>query len=65
MTSLTRQLRRAQVGAKAFNRARGRRPQPTRVEETRYWALHPTKGWRRFSNKRVVAQYLMARLLNS
>ena len=40
-------------------------PQPTIITETGYRTLHPTKGWRVVSNRRIAAQQQMARLLGA
>ncbi len=41
------------------------RPQPTKVREDHYKTLHPTRGWKRVSNKRIEAQHRMAVLLDN
>lgn len=47
------------------NAVKPKRTQPTIVGPTYYRVLHPTKGWRRVSNKRVAAQTRMAHLLGA
>jgi hypothetical protein len=65
MTSIQRKMQRARLGVTAFNESRGDRPQAVRVRDTNYLALHPTKGWRRFSNRRIAAQLIMANMLGA
>ncbi|MBB5985989.1 hypothetical protein [Sphingobium lignivorans] len=40
------------------------RPQPTRIGETGYQTLHPTRGWKKVSYKRAKAQQLMGMMLD-
>lgn len=40
-------------------------PQPTIVTDTGYHTLHPTKGWRYVSIRRLAAQQKMEELLNA
>jgi len=60
MTSLARKLNRA---AKRRNGLVPDRDKPWLVDihDTFYRVLHPTRGWRCISNKRVWAQHRMAR----
>lgn len=64
MTSLQRKLVRAachRTGVKIESD----RPQPTKIEDSYYLVLHPTRGWKRVSDKRLFAQQKMARLLDN
>ena len=63
MTSITRKMRRA-------SDRRNAKEWPTRqpvtvVNEDHYLVLNPTKGWQRYSNKRVWAQHRMAQMLGA
>lgn len=53
-------IRKIQRRAARLSGDLGTRPQPTIVNADHYLTLHPTKGWRRVSNKRVAAQMAMA-----
>lgn len=61
MTSIARKLQRAFERRSGL--AQNDRPWLTEVSETNYRLLHPTRGWRTVSNKRVFARQKMAELL--
>jgi hypothetical protein len=66
MTSIARKMLRRRLGPTEFRRLRAKEP-AFRVHEGEgaggYDAMHPTKGWRRFSAKRLRAQVIMASIL--
>lgn len=55
MTSLSRQLNRASARRTGRILPKGR-PWPVVMGPECYWALHPTRGWKKISLKRVEAQ---------
>jgi hypothetical protein len=64
MTSLTRKMRRKRLGAVQFKKLFPRpeaRHEP--LPDGGYIAYHPTRGPRRFSYRRLQAQFLMANIL--
>lgn len=64
MTSLCRKMRRHSLGAKDFNK-QFPRPEPRYepLPDGGYIACHPTRGPRRFSYRRLRAQFRLAALL--
>lgn len=63
MGGLTRKIRRAY--AKRGGKEWQSKETPFRHDRSGYSALHPTKGWRRISFKRLEAQRRMAQLLGA
>lgn len=64
MTSLSRQWTRKKLGAKEFRkRYPATEPRYEPLPDGGYIAYHPTKGPRRFSYRRLRAQFKMAALL--
>ena len=63
MSRLERSMKRAFV--KASGKDWPSRTQPVKIRDTYYLTLHPTHGWKRVSDKRIIAQHRMAQLLGN
>lgn len=64
MTSIARKMIRA-AKRRTGTKPDKDRPWTTDIRDDHYVVLHPTRGWRRISNRRVEAQRRMAHLLGA
>lgn len=63
MSGLSRKMRRA--ARRKNGHSWPSSEQRTIVRDDHYMTLHPTRGWKRISNKRVEAQHRMAQMLGA